>query len=1099
MNANAFEDVLHQLRDHGAADAQLLQRFTAGRDEAAFAELVRRHGPLVLGVCRRVLSDLHAAEDAFQATFLLLARRANRLKRTGSLAGWLYVTAQRVAQQARRADERRRRRERQYVSSETRSSDDLAWREVRQLLDTELARLPDHYRTPLILCYLEGLSQADAARHLGWRPTVLRGRLERGRRALRRRLERHGFPLAAPLLLLAPPDSLSRGLTAATLATVRAGLTGGQVAPAVAALVAGATGLLGTAKLKLLVGLAVLLVVLGLGMAGGNPFLADPPSPDAQPPVAAAPEIPKPRLDRLGDPLPPHALMRLGTLRHRTAAAHQSFLQMLPSGQTLSFNPDKAEVRWMDTATGRVIDTWRLPEGLEPGGFSADGRLAVLTDRTTLSLWDLNTRRKVQTFQGKGDLGFNVDVLFSPDGKVIATNSGVNWAPGLVRAWDLATGRELWQEGIMGFGDRGLWPLGFLADSETLAVVDKFNNRVSLRDRATGRERRAFPTMPRKDSCCWYLTPDCKTLLIGTYGAAVRVWDVDTGKEREPLGGHTTQAYKVAIAADSKTILTGGSNPLMQVWDWPSGKLKWRIDIDNRETRTIQSLAVSPDGRLAQVVLWGEYTMHLFDLETGRERPLPGEGHRGQVLGVAITPEGKVVSAGTDNTIRVWDHRSGHQMHEYRTNLGLGASTLSLSADGRVLATADHNRGVILLHNPDTGRLLRTIDTGNEGVDKVAFAPEGPRLASIGLKERSPVVIQLWNTDTGREIRRLERPEYRHLAFSPDGRWLAGFGRNQVWLADVATGQVQQTLPFSKDGRGLAFSPNGRILACRDSQGISLLELASRKERQRIEVARGVFWGDQGALQFTPDSRWLFATGAQGSIHLWDLRSGRRVQALNGHDGVVTALALARDGRSLISASMDSTLVVWDVADVLGRRPDPSHAPSAAEVSAAWKELAAADAKTAFRAIQTLATAPGQILPLLREHLRPVPTVQAKEIERWIAALDSEHFAERQRAADALASHADQAEAALRRFLANQPNLEARRRAERVLDQLQGAITDPEQLRDLRALEVLEFIGTAEARDLLRTLAGGAPESKTTREAAAGLRRLDRSAKTDGP
>src|SRR5204863_2164426 len=132
----------------------------------------------------------HAAEDAFQATFLLLARRAARLTRPGSLAGWLYATAVRVAQAARRADMRRRHREQNAVRPAVTATDDLTWREIRERIDAEIARLPAAYRQPLILCYLQDFPQAEAARQLGVRPAVLRGRLERGRVKLRRRLEK---------------------------------------------------------------------------------------------------------------------------------------------------------------------------------------------------------------------------------------------------------------------------------------------------------------------------------------------------------------------------------------------------------------------------------------------------------------------------------------------------------------------------------------------------------------------------------------------------------------------------------------------------------------------------------------------------------------------------------------------------------------------------------------------------------------------------------------------------------------------------------------------------------------------------------------------
>ena len=135
------------------ADGELLRRFGAG-EQAAFTELLRRHGPLVWGVFRRVLGDAHAAEDAFQATFLQLSRRAGTLRDGDSLAGWLHTVATRLARRAWLAERRRCRRDRAYAAARV-PADDLSWRELRQLLDAEIARLPEPYRQPLILCYLD--------------------------------------------------------------------------------------------------------------------------------------------------------------------------------------------------------------------------------------------------------------------------------------------------------------------------------------------------------------------------------------------------------------------------------------------------------------------------------------------------------------------------------------------------------------------------------------------------------------------------------------------------------------------------------------------------------------------------------------------------------------------------------------------------------------------------------------------------------------------------------------------------------------------------------------------------------------------------------
>src|SRR4051794_29236215 len=176
-------------------DGELLRRFAEGRDEAAFAALVRRHGRVVWGAAPRRTGDYQAAEDVFQATFLALARRAGRLHGRTSLSGWLYTVAVRLA---RRAARRAKPGLPDPVPDRRPGpSDELSARELLAALDEELARLPEPFRLAVVLCCLEGLSRDEAALRLGCSFGSLKGRLERGRELLRRRLAARGVSLSA--------------------------------------------------------------------------------------------------------------------------------------------------------------------------------------------------------------------------------------------------------------------------------------------------------------------------------------------------------------------------------------------------------------------------------------------------------------------------------------------------------------------------------------------------------------------------------------------------------------------------------------------------------------------------------------------------------------------------------------------------------------------------------------------------------------------------------------------------------------------------------------------------------------------------------------
>lgn len=193
--------VLARREDAEPTDGLLLERYLAQRDDYAFEMLLRRHGPMVLGVCRRILGNRHDAEDAFQATFLVLIRRAGSIWPRDRVGGWLHGVAYRTALEARRSRMRRQHHEAQVVPR-TPPGEDAA-SEWLPLLDGELNRLPINYRLPLLLCDLEGLTRKEAAHKLGWAEGTLSSRLSRGRELLARRLKRHGLGLSAAAVALA--------------------------------------------------------------------------------------------------------------------------------------------------------------------------------------------------------------------------------------------------------------------------------------------------------------------------------------------------------------------------------------------------------------------------------------------------------------------------------------------------------------------------------------------------------------------------------------------------------------------------------------------------------------------------------------------------------------------------------------------------------------------------------------------------------------------------------------------------------------------------------------------------------------------------------
>jgi RNA polymerase sigma factor (sigma-70 family) len=292
-----------------ATDGQLLERFTVGREEEAFAGLLRRHGPMVLGVCRRVLGHAQDAEDVFQATFLLLARKSGSIRQGEAVSGWLHAVASRLALKARARAAQQRRRERQAAARRTPTPDlKSAWQELEAALDDEVQRLPPAFRAPLVHCYLEGQTQEEASRRLGCPLGTVRSRLARARQLLRDRLARRGLVLSAAALTTALAATPASALPAPLFdAALKAGLLSaagqtvtGSVSARTAALVDEGLRAMAVGKLKI----AVLLFLLGGLLATAAVVVARRALADSVPAAQAsdrgpkAPVKPEPAADR---------------------------------------------------------------------------------------------------------------------------------------------------------------------------------------------------------------------------------------------------------------------------------------------------------------------------------------------------------------------------------------------------------------------------------------------------------------------------------------------------------------------------------------------------------------------------------------------------------------------------------------------------------------------------------------------------------------------------------------------------------------------------------------------------------------------------------
>ncbi|HEY1381263.1 MAG TPA: sigma factor-like helix-turn-helix DNA-binding protein, partial [Gemmataceae bacterium] len=602
-----------------------------------------------------------------------------------------------------------------------------AWRELCQVLDEELARLPERLREPLVMCYLEGLTRDESAARLGWPLGTLKHRLGRGRALLRVRLTRRGVGLAVaglPAALAAEPVS------AATAAVVARAVAGGAVAPAVAALARGGVVLGGP---RVAGTLGAVLTVGGLLLCAGALSPAGRTDVAAAPPPAGVP-------GRAADPLPAGAVARLGIPSFRNGNQLSS-VALSPDGRSLA-------VIWVED-----VSVWRFPEGGPVGRpvtpdpqprttayfaaafvTSSDRQLVTVEvgNRCVVRVTDPATGRERSHFDVDGvsrdvlsAIHRRDDVLhFSPDGSALA----VLESDGTVAVYDVAAGKRA-HRFASSFGSTAL---AFSGDGRTLVSVAP-TSAFQVWDLPAGTERRRFKA-PAEAVARMALSPDGRTVAtVGRVGHGgdedrVRLWDVAKGGELRSIAAASDGVAGVAWAPDGRSFFTaahGAKQPIRQ-WDPATGKLVRAFDLGLVMMREVRSLLVTPDGRTL-VAACEPNEVHLWDVATGRPQ-LPDGPWR--ISSLAWGPDDHLIVGG----------------HDY---IPSGAA------------------GVARRWEVSTGREVRRADIRGHGL---AVSPDGRLLAGDASAFR-PAAVGLWDARTLRPLRRiLGLKEMTYCcAFSVDG------------------------------------------------------------------------------------------------------------------------------------------------------------------------------------------------------------------------------------------------------------------------------------------------------------------------------------------
>jgi RNA polymerase sigma factor (sigma-70 family) len=543
-----------------ATDGELLKRYVRNKGDAAFEALLGRHGPLVMGVCRRILRNEADAEDAFQATFLVLVRKASTVRSPDLVSNWLYGVAYRTALEARKAAAKRRVKEAK-VAPRTETPEDT-WTNLLPVLDQELERLPEKYRAAVVLCDLEGKTYQETARQLGWPEGTVASRLARARAMLAKRIARHGLTLSggAVAAVLSPGVASATVPASVAVVTIRAarrfalGKTISGVASA--KVVALTQGVLKTMLLTKLKSATVLL--LAAAAAIGACFLT-------HQALFAQPS------DEREDPGATLAVSERSTLPVKIVWIERTTIGMREGDQPLALaispHGDKiatghvGEGRLWDTATKRLVGTLNLRE-MTCLAFSPNGKFIAggnQNQENLVKLWDAATGQELARL--KGHRNCIHALAFSPDGKILATGS--NDEIGTVRLWEVAPGRELPTQ--VKCTER-VFALAFSQDGQTLFAALP-GGTIKLWNVMTGEELPGgVGHTDRAVSAA--LSPDGETLALVCRDGTAKLFDVVSGRERGSLPCHSKKCH-LAISPDGLTLATAGHNDdrTISLWD----------------------------------------------------------------------------------------------------------------------------------------------------------------------------------------------------------------------------------------------------------------------------------------------------------------------------------------------------------------------------------------------------------------------------------------------------------------------------------------------------------------------------------------------------
>jgi WD40 repeat protein len=623
-------------------------------------------------------------------------------------------------------------------------------------------------------------------------------------------------------------------------------------------------------------------------------------------------------------------------------------------------------------------------------------------------------------------------LAFAPDGSTLAGGG----SDSKIHFWDLKTEKYL-----RGVETRSSQFLAWSPSGDTLASSSRSSLPTCLWNAKTGKLLRELPAEAHGQFLLAF-SPDGKHLVTAGGSSAIHIWDVATGKETKANSGHSGEIYSLVFSPDGKLLASRSRDQTVRLWD-----------VGKRSQRSVLSFA--PENGL-------------------REGPSRRSSF---AAGLAFSPDGSLITAGAfTNTTgepkgRFWEVATGKQVGEWGKDIYYYPNAIAFSRDGKTLASSTYD-GTRILSVPRGTELQPrqfepTEERGNNQDLAVAISSSGVMVIGNLLDHLR------FQGPTGKSIRQITTSPFgaANAVFSPDGRLLASGGgwppdprlkRPVLQLWEVATGKALLRIGTEKEGfYSFTLSPDGRLLATADHPETPVrgpLPAGAKQQEYRVRV--------------------------------WSVFTGKELARFTGHKGAVYCVAFSPDGKTLASGSADANILLWDVSKLDARLP--AMKLTARDLDRLWADLLTAEGEAALRAMRDLIAGGDASVKYIGKHIEPVAEPDGKKVQAWLKDLDDSSFKVRTAAFEELARLGDRVEGALRKALADRPSAEAKKQIERLLRAIPDLPTEAQDIRNERALLVLEQVGSKNAQECLERLAGGAASARLTREAKAALQRLQR-------